>query len=42
MATSVATIMVMFSTMETAELSTNLPTELRTPDRRATTDMQIR
>ena len=41
-ATSVAAIMVRLRTMETAELSTNLPTELSTPDSSATSDMHSR
>ena len=41
-AMSVAAIIVPFSTMETAELSTNLPNEFSTPDSSATTDMQSR
>ena len=41
-ATKVAAIMVRLRTMETAELSTNLPTELSIPDSRATSDMHSR
>ena len=41
-ATSVAAIMVTLRTMETEELSTNLPTELSTPDSSATSDMHSR
>ena len=39
---SVATIITPLSTMETDELSTNLPNELRTPDISATSDMHKR
>ena len=42
MATSLAAIMVKLSTIETDELSTNLPTELSTPESSATTDMHRR
>ncbi len=42
MAMSVAAIIVRLRTMETAELSTNLPIEFSTPDSNATTDMHSR
>ena len=41
-ATKVAAIMVRLSTIETAELSTNLPSEFNTPDSSATSDMHTR
>ena len=42
MAKIVAAIMVRLSTIETDELSTNLPIEFRTPDSSATSDMHSR
>ena len=42
MAMTVAAIMVTFKTMETDELSTNLPNEFKTPDIMATSDMHKR
>ena len=41
-AINVATIMVTLSTIETDELSTNLPMEFSTPDSKATNDMHSR
>ena len=41
-ATKVAAIIVTFNTIETAELSTNLPSALSTPDSKATSDMHNR